>query len=76
MSYLSSAVLIELNSLGNDASVCNICSFPLKLFTETAEADSSSNEFQRLITRSVKGATENARHEFAATTCKGGKCKT
>ena len=45
---------IDLNSLGTDPSVCIFCNFPLKLFTETAETDSTSNAFQRLITHSVK----------------------
>ena len=43
--------------VGNDPSVCNFCNFPFKLFTETAESDSSSREFQRLITRSVKSVS-------------------
>jgi len=42
------------DSLGNASSVCNFCNFPSKLFTETAETNSSSKEFQRLITRSIK----------------------
>ena len=45
---------VDLNSLGNDPSVCNFCNFPLKLFTETAETDSSSKELQGLITLSAK----------------------
>jgi len=32
---------VDFNSLGNNPSVCNFCNFPLKLFAETAETDSS-----------------------------------
>ena len=37
---------VDLIGFGNDPSVYNFCSFPLKLFTETAETD-SSNIFHR-----------------------------
>jgi len=43
---------VDSNSLGYDPSVCIFCIVPLKLITESAETDSSSNEFQRLINNS------------------------
>ena len=52
--WLSPRGHVDLNSLGNDPSACNFYNFPLKMFTESAETDSSSSEFQRLITCSVK----------------------